>query len=399
METTVTTPGRQGREQDETADDGQGSGHGHWFDAPAQMPAGMSQMEHRRFAAPALDCRPMPLDLLAAPATSPASLYRYRDGLYAADLLTAAIVELDLFTWLAVRPSTIEDVCGHFGLHPRPADVLVTLCVARGYLQRDGETLSVTDVAREHLVASSPYFLGPYFGALRERPFVQDFVGILRSGRPANWGGGGQDWHAAMADGAFARRFTAAMDCRGLYLGQALSATLDLGPHHRLLDIGGGSGIYACAIAARHPHVSATVFDQAAVVPVATTLIAERGMAGRVQVVAGDFLRDALPDGFDVHLFSNVLHDWDEPEVRHLLAGSAARLPRGGLIVIHDAFIDAAKAGPIPVAEYSALLMHASQGKCYATSEYEQYLHDAGFGDTRFTDTVADRGVMTARKR
>jgi predicted O-methyltransferase YrrM len=341
----------------------------------------------------------MPPDLLAAPATSPASLYRYRDGLYAADLLTAAIVELDLFTWLAARPATLAGVCRHFGVQRRPADVLVTLCVARGYLRRDGETLSVTDLAREHLVASSPYFLGPYFGALRERPFVQDFVRVLRTGRPANWGGGGHDWHAAMADEAFARRFTAAMDCRGLYLGQALAAALALDAHQRLLDIGGGSGIYACAIAARHRHLHATVFDQAAVVPLATTLVAERGMAGRVRVLAGDFFHDALPDGHDVHLFSNVLHDWDEPDVRHLLAASAARLPRGGLIVIHDAFIDAGKSGPIAVAEYSALLMHASQGKCYATSEYEHYLQEAGFGGVRFTDTVADRGVMTARKR
>ncbi|HTV00839.1 MAG TPA: hypothetical protein VMF13_09890, partial [Luteitalea sp.] len=180
-------------------------------------------------------------DLLAAPTTSPASLYRYRDGLYAADLLAAAIVEFDLFTWLADRQATFQDLCAQFDLHPRPADVLVTLCVARGYLQRVGEHLTLTTQAREHLVASSPWYLGPYFGALRERPFVQDFVGVLHTGRPANWGGGGQDWHAAMADEPFARRFTAAMDCRGAYLGQALAAALDLAGHSRLLDIGGGS--------------------------------------------------------------------------------------------------------------------------------------------------------------
>ena len=52
----------------------------------------------------------------------------------------------------------------------------------------------------------------------------------------------------------------------------------------------------------------------------------------------------------------------------------------------------------MPVAEYSVLLMHASQGKCYATSEYEQMLRDAGFAECRYQDTVADRGVMTARR-
>ena len=206
------------------------------------------------------------------------------------------------------------------------------------------------------------------------------------------------DWHVAMADEAFARRFTAAMDCRGLYLGQALAAALDLSGHSRLLDVGGGSGIYACAIAARHPHMRATVLDQAPVQRIASTLVAERGFADRIDVVAADFHAEPLPAGHDVHLFSNVLHDWDEPEVRHLLAASFRSLAPGGLLVIHDAFINADKTGPIPVAEYSVLLMHASQGKCYAISEYERMLRDAGFSDCTYTDTVADRGVMTARR-
>ena len=38
------------------------------------------------------------------------------------------------------------------------------------------------------------------------------------------------------------------------------------------------------------------------------------------------------------------------------------------------------------------------KGKCYATSEYAQHLADAGFVDVTHADTVADRGVMTARR-
>ena len=340
------------------------------------------------------------LDLTRSPETSPLSLYRYRDGLYAADLITPAIVEFAVFTRLEAQPATMAEVCIEFGWRVRPADVLLTLLVARGYLQRVDGRYAVTPTARDHLCAGSPWHLGPYFAALRERPFVADFVRVLTTGRPANWGGdrAGADWHEAMRDEGFARRFTAAMDCRGLYLGEALARALDLGRHHRVLDIGGGSGIYACALAARHHHLSATVVDQAPVVPTATTLVAERGLAGRVDVVSADFFRDPLPGGHDVHLFSNVLHDWDEPEVRHLLAASFDAMPPGGLLVIHDAFIDADKTGPIPVAEYSALLMHASHGKCYATSEYQRMLRATGFEPIAYADTVADRGVMTARR-
>ena len=45
---------------------------------------------------------------------------------------------------------------------------------------------------------------------------------------------------------------------------------------------------------------------------------------------------------------------------------------------MHDAFLGAAKTGPLHVAEYSVLLMHASEGRCYSTAEMEGYLREAG---------------------
>lgn len=333
-------------------------------------------------------------------ATDPTSAYRYRDGLYAADLITAALVHLDFFTWLSKHPATIDDICAAMDLAPRPADVLLTLCAANGFVENSGGSFTVTPMAREHLVAGSPFFLGPYYASLKDRPVVSDFVRVLHSGQPAHWGGeeDGHDWHRAMEDDAFAQAFTDAMDCRGLFLAQALLAHLDLTGRRRLLDIGGGSGIYACTLAAHHPSLHAVVFDQAPVDRIAARLIASRQCADRVTVQTGSFFTDPWPEDCDVHLFSNVLHDWDTAEVQQLLAASFDALPSGGLVIIHEAFINAQKTGPRAVAEYSALLMHSTRGKCYATSEYDEMLAGLGFEGITFAETAADRGVMTARK-
>ncbi|MEO7192228.1 MAG: methyltransferase [Vicinamibacterales bacterium] len=341
----------------------------------------------------------MALDLTRVPATDPTAIYRYRDGLYAVDLITAAVVDLDLFSWLADRPSTAEDICRAFDLQPRPTDVLITLLVASGLLERDGPRLRLSNLSREHLTGAL-WNLSPYYASLRDRPVTRDFTRVLRTGRPAHWGGDrvGADWHAAMETEAFARPFTAAMDCRGVYLGQALAKHLDLAARRRVLDIGGGSGIYACSLVAHHPHLRATVFEQHPVARIAETLLSERGFADRVEVATGDFLHDPWPPDCDVHLLSNVLHDWDLPVVRQLLDTSFQTLAAGGLLVIHEAFINADKTGPLPVAEYSALLMHSTQGKCYATSEYAALLSEAGFGLVTYADTAADRGAMTATK-
>ena len=340
------------------------------------------------------------LALTDSPVTDPLTIYRWRDGMYAADLLTAAIVHLDLFTWLAEQPSTLEGICAHFGIRARPADVMLTLLTAMGLVISDRGVFRPTPVAREHLVSGSPWFVGPYYATLKERPVCLGFVDVLHTDRVANWAGltDHRDWHESMNDPEFASRFTAAMDCRGRYLGQALARSLDLGDHSRMLDVAGGSGIYACALVAANPHLHATVLELPPVDGAAATAITERGLDDRIDVVGLDMLVDPWPSDADVHLFSNVLHDWPETTMVELLTCSFDALPVGGSVIIHDAFIDRDKRGPLPVAQYSALLMHSTKGKCHSIGEYEACLTRAGFVDFDYAPTVADRGRMVARK-
>ncbi len=340
------------------------------------------------------------MDLLNEPAGDPIQIYRYRDGLYAPDLLTVGVVSLDLFSWLNDHPASKEEICRHFELADRPADVMLTLFAALGLLENRHEVFHLTTAAREYLVKSSPWFLGPYYASLKDRPVCHDFLRVLRTGKPANWGSLKDEkaWAQAMEDDKFANQFTAAMDCRGIYLGRALAQAIDCAPYSRFLDIAGGSGIYACSVVAAHPHMRATVFEKSPVDQIASRLLAQRGYSDRVSVIAGDMMTEPLPPDHDVHLFSNVLHDWDEPVVIELLRKSFAALRPGGMIVVHDAHINATKTGPLHVAEYSALLMHSTEGKCYSTAEMEDYLAKTGFTDFSFKPTAASRSIITATK-
>ena len=340
-------------------------------------------------------------DLLRSPATDPTSIYRYRDGLYAADLLMAAISHLDFFTWLSAHPAAdLQTICRSLDLCERPADVMLTLFAAMGLLQTENRSFSLTDLAREHLVKCSPWNIAPYFDSTKERPVCRDMLTVLRTGKPANWASlkDGKEWRKAMESEAFAKQFTAAMDCRGVYLGPAMAERLECSKHRHLLDIAGGSGIYACAIIARHPHLRATVLEKPPVDRITNRCLAERGFADRIAVRRGDMFVDPFPTGCDIHLFSNVLHDWDIDPVEQLLRKSYATLPPGGLIVVHDAHINATKTGPLPVAAYSALLMTITEGKCYSQREMDDYLMRAGFSGADYFPTAADRSVIIAHR-
>lgn len=340
-------------------------------------------------------------DLTAAPATDPSSLFRCRDEIYAPDMLIAAVNGLDLFTWLEANPATLDDITGHFTFHRRAADVMTTLFVAMGLLERVGERLQLTPLAREYLVAASPWFLGPYFPRVKDRPVAGDLLQILRSGVPARFAGRADedDWHQAMEGEAFAEEFLAAMDCRGLVTAHALAANVALQGRRRLLDVAGGSGIYACTLAARFPDLTGSVLEKPPVDRIAARALARRGFAERFGVVAADMLADPLPAGYDVHLFSNVLHDWDEDVARRLVRESARALPSGGEIVVHDAFLNADKSGPLGIAAYSVLLMHVTQGRCYSVAELDDWLGDAGFDRTAHVPTAVGRSAVIARKR
>ena len=239
----------------------------------------------------------------------------------------------------------------------------------------------LTPLAREHLVKTSPWFLGPYYESLKNRPVALDLVKVLRTGKPANWGSqkDGKDWHLAMETEEFAvavhRRhgLSRRLPLAGRRESDRPVATTTSARYRRRF---GRLRLFA------RDASSAPVGDglrKAPVDRIAARAIASRGCTAKVAVTAGDMLEGALPRDADVHLYSNVLHDWDEPVVRQLIAKSFDALPPGGLIVIHDAFLNAAKDGPLHVAEYSVLLMHSSEGRCYSTREMEQYLMDAGF--------------------
>ena len=150
---------------------------------------------------------------------------------------------------------------------------------------------------------------------------------------------------------------------------------------------------------ANHPELKAKVLEQSPIDQIARDQIADCDLGGSIEVATGDmFDRGQWPDDCDVHLFSNVMHDWDVPEIKKLLEHSYLALKPGGLLVVHETFLNKEKTGPLPVAEYSCILMHSTQGRCYSTEEMGGYLEEAGFESGSSFDTAGDRGVVLARK-
>ncbi len=136
--------------------------------------------------------------------------------------------------------------------------------------------------------------------------------------------------------------------------------------------------------------------------PIAAGKVAAAGLADRIDTVVGNFLHEpALPAGYDVLLLSMILHDWDEPTDRQLLAKCHAALPPGGALVISELLLNADRTGPPDAALMGMnMLVETTGGRNYSETEYAAWLTGAGFVDVQVThfDAPGANGAVVARR-
>jgi hypothetical protein len=94
--------------------------------------------------------------------------------------------------------------------------------------------------------------------------------------------------------------------------------TYDFSAFNHIVDVGGGYGELLAAILIANPGARGTVVDLPHSADGARRHLEEAGVAGRCEIVPGDFF-ESVPPGGDAYLLKNVLHDWDDPDARRIL--------------------------------------------------------------------------------
>ena len=344
---------------------------------------------------------------LQRPANDPTPIFDLVRNSYATELLAVAVHDFDLFRKLARQPKSFDELCGEIDLAERPANVLFTALRAMGLLTLTGERLGLTASAREFLLPDAEFSVVGYVGLTAEAPGVRALAVRLKANAPAKQrdddSGAAYIFRegiaSAMDEEASARRLTLALAGRARIVAPFLAANVPLRHAGRLLDVGGGSGIYSIALLQQNPDLQAVVWDRAEVLKVAKELGEVHGVADRLQLQAGDMFADPVPADCDVMLLSNVLHDWDVPQCRELVQRCASALPTGGRMLIHDVFLDDDLGGPLPIALYSAALFSLTEGRAYSAAEYRSWLSQAGLMPAdQVVPTLVHCGVLEGRK-
>jgi SAM-dependent methyltransferase len=358
----------------------------------------------------------------SVPQCDPTYLYDLAERMFAVDILSAAVGHLHLFEHLHGQPSTLDQLCEELGLAARPASVMLTMFHAQGLIDKDADGVyKLSSQGIDFLLPGSRYSLAACYGALKDRPACLAVLQVLKTGASLGWQGdepqsgagipevaessvsqqanpdceANSDWMSRTEGEAFAEYFLEVIDSRNRFLADRAAKVLDLRGCRKLLDIGGGSGVFTAALARANEHLACSIIERPPVDGVARRAMERQGLSGRVDVIQLNMMEEPLPKGYDLHFFSNVVHDWDEETVYRLFQCSYQSLRPGGRIVIHDSILGAEQDNR-PVAEYSALLASYTSGRCYAADELRYFLHQAGFVAVTLTPTAVHRSLMAA---
>jgi 2-polyprenyl-3-methyl-5-hydroxy-6-metoxy-1,4-benzoquinol methylase len=322
-------------------------------------------------------------------------------GFWASKTLAAA-VELDLFTKLAGRGVNVQELADLLGLHPRPAEMLLSGCASLGLLEKRGDRFYNSLLSEEFLVRGKPYYFGGVVTMLDRRLYLpwNRLTEALKTNRAQTWGDEPGLFEALSQNLEEQRIFTEAMHSFSIQSGKAVAEAFDFSPYKQLLDVGGGSGAYCIEAARRHPHLRATVFDIPTALEIAREKIAEAGLSDRIETYSGDFFNEELPKGSDVILLSMILHDWTPEKNRLILRKCFDALPSGGAMIVSELMMDDDKVGPVPAALMSLNMLIETEGRNYTWSEYTSWLEEVGFTEIERVPVQSPgaNGLLTGHK-
>ena len=243
-------------------------------------------------------------------------------------------VRLGVFEALSGGSLTAAEAARHVQASERGITLLLDALESLGYVREKGGRYVNTAMTVKWLLRSSPTSMAggvPFFESMVFDRW-EHLDESIRRGKPAEYGSEWLERHP----GSY-RVYEDGMIAIARMAADEVIAKVKLPPSaRRLIDIGGGHGLYSIKFCRQYPALSATIFDLPLAIEVARETIAAEDMGGRVTAQAGDIWRDDLGAGCDVALLFNLIHAYLPEKNIELLSKVASALNPGGEIVIME---------------------------------------------------------------
>ncbi len=310
-------------------------------------------------------------------------------GYWFSEALFAA-VELDIFSRLDPDGSSAARMAQLLELDVRAMERFLEALRSMGLLTLGEGTFYNTKIATRYLVKGKGFYQGH---SILWRKYLAAPWGNLREALKA----GGRVFEPAPPESEELveriRGYIRAMDDVArvkvreiLPLFESLSGSI--------LDVGAGSGAVSAGFLERFPDTTATLIDLPHVLDYAAEL--QRHWGDRMFFCPANILEPWPVErkSFDLVLLSNVLHAYAESEASHLVEEAVDCLSPGGLLLVHDFFLEhrSEKAALFDL----NMLLNTYNGKVFPAGWVRGLLEGKGLHVTDLIVSGSDTGVIIA---
>jgi hypothetical protein len=318
----------------------------------------------------------------------------FRELIYSfqASRIILSAYELDIFSHIPDKGNTSASIATAIDANPRATDRLMNALCAIGFLNKKDDLFFNTAFTAQYLNRQSPDYLKGFHHTINMWDTWTTLTEVVRSGKTQR-----QKIQSRKRDD-WSESFIGAMHERASLQAKQLVDKLPLENIRHMLDIGGGSGVYAMEFVMNNPSNEATVFDLPEIIPITKTYVEKAGLTNRFSYKAGDYNRDSFGRGYDLAFLSAIVHINSAEENRLLIRKCFAALNPKGIIAIQDHLMSADRTQPYAGALFAInMLVGTDSGDTYTEEELHSWLHEAGFSDIIRIETF-NNAMLVGRK-
>jgi C-methyltransferase len=333
--------------------------------------------------------------LLAPP---PAAMVELITAMWLSQAITVA-AELGIADALAERPMAIDELARKVDANPDALARMLRALIGRGIFRqrRDGRyDLTPLATTLRSDTADSMAAFARFVGSPEEREHWSHCIDAIRTGEsvvPKLRGMEAFDW--AASDPELSEVFNQAMTNFTELALAAVTAAYDFSSYGTIVDIAGGHGRLLAGMLSATPTTQGVLFDLPHVVAGAEPLLRKHRVLGRVTVVGGSFF-EAVPEGGDLYVLKNIIHDWSDDKAVQILKTVRAAAAVGSTLLLVESLI------PQHDREFATKwldleMLVANSGRERTAAEYRELLRDAGFEMTRAVPTASPFSLVEAK--
>lgn len=309
--------------------------------------------------------------------------------------------ELRVADHLRGGPKNVEELANLIGVHPRSLYRLLRALAGAGIFSEDvTRSFSQTELS-ELLVSDHPQSLRGFAEMMADAVNFETWAELpysIQTGNPAFPHKHNTQWFTWLEQNPReGKLFHDAMTSLSAGAVSAVLDAYDFSGISRLVDVGGGHGLFLSSALAKYAQMKGIIFDDPKVVQGAQEVLAARGLTERCELSGGNFF-ESVPAGGDAYILKHIIHDWSDDECVTILSHCHKAMISNGMLLIVEMVIPAANAPGISKLLDLEMLLFLT-GRERTEEEYRALMDRAGFELTRVVPTNSPYSVVEGVKK